>query len=155
MGISAYFIWLKLDKIKGITLQHALLPGSVMLAAGCALFYLGRSGAGIFLPVSSFLLLAGGSMLVLLGRGAFEEVSFPLFFLAAMIPLPSAAYDQNADWMRQAITWAAVTLVKLLGIPLYRDGCDIYLRDLHLCVDHGCSGIRVLISHLGYIIKNN
>ena len=145
--ISGYIIWLKLDKIKGVQPELALQSGIPMIAAGGVLFYLGQSGTGYFLPALSFLLIAGGLILLLFGWEMFKEVSFPLFFLAAMIPLPEAVYSQMAEWMRQTITWPAVALIKPLGIPLLRDGYDIYLPDIHLYVAHACSGIRYLLSY--------
>ena len=96
----------------------------------------------------SFLFIAAGLILMLFGTEVFKEVGFPLFFLAAMIPLPEAVYNQIADWMRQAATWGAVALVKLMGVPLLRDGFDIYLPNSHLVVDHSCSGIRYLLSYV-------
>jgi len=146
--ISAYLIWLKLDKIKGITPQIALLPGGVMAAAGGVLFMLGQSREGFSFPVLSFLLVAGGFILMLFGKEMFKEIGFPLFFLATMIPLPEAVYNQIADWMRQAATWGSVALVKLMGIPLHREGFDIYLPNMHLYVGYACSGIRYLLSYL-------
>ena len=145
--ISGYILWLKIDKIREIKAQAALLPGSTMVMAGCMLFYLGGNGTGLFLPALSFLLIAGGLILVFFGMEMFKEVSFPLIFLASMIPLPEAVYSQLADWMRQSITWPAVALTKPLGIPIHQVGYDIYLPDSHLYVAHGCSGIRYLLSY--------
>jgi exosortase len=145
--ISGYILWLKLDRIKEVAYRVALPVGAAVLMAGFALFYLGRSGPSCSLPVLSFLLVAAGLIQVLCGREMFKEVSFPLFFLAAMIPLPAGVYSQLAEWMRQTITWPAVSLVKPLGIPIHQVGYDIYLPDIHLHVDHGCSGIRYLLSY--------
>jgi exosortase len=145
--ISGYIVWLKLDKIKMVQPQITLQSGIPMIAAGCVLFYLGRSGTGALLAALSFLLVAGGLILLLFGWEMFKEVSFPLFFLVAMIPLPTSVYSQLSEWMRQAITWPAVALIKPLSIPLHRDGYDIYLPDTHLYVAHGCSGIRYLLSY--------
>ena len=146
--IAGYIIWLKHEKIKGLTYQVALPAGAAMVMAGFVLFYLGRSGPGFSLPVLSFLLVAAGLILTFFGRELFKEVSFPLFFLAAMIPLPEAVYSQMAEWMRQVATPAAVTLLKPMGVPFYRDGFDIYLYNIHLYVAHSCSGIRYLLSYL-------
>ena len=146
--ISAYLIWLKFDKIKGITPKIDLLPGSIMATAGVVIFILGRNGSGFSLPVLSFLLIAGGLILVLFGRKVFTQVGFPLFFLAAMIPLPEAVYGRIADWMRLTSTWGAVTVMKPLGVTLFREGFDVYLPDIHLYVGPSCSGIRYLLSYL-------
>ena len=146
--ICGYLVWLKFDRIKGLTTQTALLPGVAVMMAGFALYYLGRSDTGYVLPVLSFLLVAAGVLLVLLGQEVFKEVRFPLFFLAAMIPLPDSVYGQVAEWMRHSSTWGAVALLEPLDIPLHRDGYDIYLPNIHLVVDEACSGIRYLLSYL-------
>jgi exosortase len=146
--ISAYLIWLKLDKIKRMTPQVALLPGGAMMAAGIVLFVVGQKGEEIGLPVLSFLFIAAGLILMIFGKEVFKEVGFPLFFLGAMIPLPEAVYSQISEWMRQATTWGSVSIVKLLGIPLHREGFDIHLPNIHLYVGHGCSGVRYLLSYL-------
>jgi len=148
--ICGYLIWLKLDRINALSPQTALLPGGAVMMAGFGLFYLSRSGTGYVLPVLSFLLVAAGLLLVLLGQEVFKEACFPLFFLAAMIPPPDAVYSQVAEWMRHSSTWGAVALVESLDIPLHRQGYEIYLPNMHLVVDEACSGIRYLLSFLAF-----
>jgi len=148
--IAAYLVWLKYDKIKGIRHQADLPAGAALVLAGFALFYLGRSGPGIVLPVLSYLLVAGGLILMFFGRPLFKQVSFPVFFLAAMIPLPEAAYNQIAEWMRQAATYSAVMLLRPFDFPFHREGFDIYLPNINLYVAYSCSGIRYLLSYLAF-----
>jgi exosortase len=150
--ISGYLFWLKVDKVKGMTPQVALLPGGAMMAAGIVLFVVGQKGEGIGLPVLSFLLIAAGLILMLFGIKVFKEIGFSLFFLAAMIPLPETIYSQISEWMRQATTWGSVSIVKLLGIPLHREGFDIHLPNIHLYVGHSCSGVRYLLSYLVFSV---
>ena len=95
--------------MKGLTPKVALVPGGAMAAAGGVLFILGHSNEGFFLPVLSFLLIAAGLILILFGKDVFKEIGFPLFFLAAMIPLPEVVYIQIADWMHHASTWGSVS----------------------------------------------
>lgn len=146
--ISGYLVWLKFDKIKEVTPQIALLPGGAMATAGVVLFILGSSSEGFSLPVLSFLFVAGGLILVLFGTEVFKQVSFPVFFLVAMIPLHQGVDKWIADWMARTSTWGAVMLVRIMGVPLFREGLDIYLPDTHLYIAHGCSGIRYLLSYL-------
>ena len=144
--ITAYILWLKLDRIKAIPYRSALSDGAIVLAVAFALFWLGQSTSGIALSVLSFLLVAAGLILIFFGRDLFKEIGFPLFFLAAMIPLPEAVYSQMAEWMRRAITGPAVVLIKPLGISVYRDGYNIHLPEIQLYVAHSCSAIRYLLS---------
>ena len=146
--ISGYLIWLRLDRIKGLAPKFAIIPGAVLIGVGFILLGLSRNSEGIGFPILSFLLITAGLIMMLFGSQVFKEVIFPLFFLAAMIPLPESVYNQIAEWMRQAATWGALVLMKPMGIPLYRDGYDILLPNSHLYVDYACSGIRYLLSYL-------
>jgi exosortase len=148
--ICGYLLWLRLDKIRGIKPKTALLPAGAVMMAGFVFFYFGRSGSGYSLQVLSYLLVAAGLLLLLFGQQVFKEVRFPLFFMAAMIPLPEAVYSQVADWMRLASTWGAVSLLGLVDIPLHRNGYDINLPNIDLVVGEGCSGIRYLLSYLAF-----
>jgi exosortase len=145
--ISAYLIWLKLDKIKNVPIKMAWLPGVALAAAGGVLFVLGQGREGFSFPVLSFLLVAGGLILVLFGTQVFKQVGFPLFFLGAMIPLHPAVDQWIADRMARTSTWGAVILARLMGVSLLREGLDIHLPDTHLYIAHGCSGIRYLLSY--------
>jgi len=118
-----------------------------MAAAGGVLFMLGQSRQGFSFPVLSFLLVAGGLILVLFGTEVFKQVSFPLFFLGAMIPLHPAVDRWIADRMAQSSTWGAVIFARLMGVSLLREGLNIYLPDTKLYIAHGCSGIRYLLSY--------
>ncbi|MCK5591154.1 MAG: exosortase/archaeosortase family protein [Candidatus Pacebacteria bacterium] len=149
--LSAYLLWIRFDRIKAIRPQASLLPGGVMVLAGLLLFFLGKN-TGFQVSVLSYLCIVGALILVLLGKDVFKEVAFPLFFLATMIPLPTAVYSQIAYWMRQINTLGSVALVKSLGVPLYREGFDVYIPDLHLFVADGCSGIRYLLSYFTFSI---
>ena len=148
--ISGYLVWLNLDKIREAKPRSDLLPGVAAMMAGSALFYLCGGEPGHGLPVLSFLLVASGLLLVLLGQALFREVRFPLFFLVAMIPLPEAFYSQVADWMRHTSTWGALALLEPLDIPVHREGYDVYLPNIHLVVDEACSGVRYLLSYLAF-----
>jgi len=148
--ISGYLLWLKLDNIKEAKPQAGLLTGVAVIAAGSALLCVDQSDTGYVLPVLSFLLVAAGVLLALLGQEVFREAAFPLFFLLAMIPLPESLYAQVAECMRYSSTGGAVALLESFDIPLHRDGYDIYLPNMHLVVDEACSGIRYLLSYLAF-----
>ena len=47
--------------------------------------------------------------------------------------------------MRAINIRGSVAVTSLLGVPVYRDGYDVYLPGMHLVVNHGCSGIRYLL----------
>jgi exosortase len=82
----------------------------------------------------------------------FKEAAFPLFFMAAMIPVPREIYAPIADWMRQTSTWGSVEVSRALGVPLYQEGYNIFLPTKNLFVAEGCSGMRYLLSYFSFSI---
>ena len=149
--ISGYLLWVKVDKIKELRPQTSLFPGIVMLLVGMIFLFLAKY-SDFFLPFSvlSFLFVAGAIILVIFGKDLFKEVAFPLFFLATMIPIPQEIYAQIAYWMRVTNTWGSVKVTESLGVPLYREGFNIYIPAINLFVADGCSGIRYLLSYFTF-----
>jgi exosortase len=45
-----------------------------------------------------------------------------------------------------------VIITRALGVPLYREGFVIYLPEINLLVNDGCSGIRYLLSFFTFSI---
>lgn len=159
--LSVYFLWLKLDKIKGLRFSSSLWSAGCMFMAGLLFSFFGGNGNLAF-PFSfiSFLCLVSGSILALLGWKMFKEIMFPLFFLITMIPIPQDMYNRLAEWLRFINTSGSVTVSRAFGVPIFRDGYDIYLPHAHLNVDYGCSGIRYMLSFVtfsfvyGYLFKS-
>jgi exosortase len=50
--------------------------------------------------------------------------------------------------MRTITIWGSVGLLKIAGVPHYREGFDLHLSNIHLYVDGSCSGIRYLLSYM-------
>lgn len=145
--ISAYLVWLRLEKVKELRPQLALVPGLVMVAAGLLLFFLAGRGTEVALAALSFLLLTAGLVVGLFGKDMFKELGFPLFYLATMIPLPKPLYAQLTECMRVATTWGSVRVLQLFDFPICREGYNIYLPNMSLFVADSCSGIRYLIPY--------
>jgi len=145
--ISGYLIWLRLEKIRNAKPGFDPVPGMVMTGAGLLLFFLLGNSTEIAIAAFSFLLVAAGLIVGLFGRNVFKELCFPLFFLAAMIPLPNPLYAQLTEWMRMATTAGSVWVVRFFPLSIYREGYHITLPNINLFVANGCSGIRYLIPY--------
>ena len=145
--ISAYFFWLKRREIKKAQPRFSLPLGGAVVVAGLLVLSISRGSTEIALPVLSFVVVASGLVIALFGISVFKEVSFPLLFLATMIPLPETLYARIAEWMQAATTTGSVWLTQALCIPIYRDGYTIQLPNASLFIAMSCSGIRYLLSY--------
>ena len=145
--ISAYFLWIKRERIRDVEIDFSLLPGGAVLGLSFLTYYLSRGSADITLPAFSFVLAWSGLAMALFGMRLFKEVAFPLLFLGTMIPIPETIYMQIAEGMRQTVTSGSVWLTKLLQLPIYRDGYRIQLPNSRIFIATSCSGIRYLLSY--------
>jgi exosortase A len=80
--------------------------------------------------------------LVIMGVRLFKVLLFPLGFLFFAVPMGEGLVPS----MMEYTATATVTLVKLTGIPVYRDGMFISLPSGDWSVVEACSGVRYLIS---------
>jgi exosortase A len=82
------------------------------------------------------------SFLVVMGVKLFRALLFPLAFLFFAVPMGEGLIPP----MMEYTATATVFLVKLTGIPVYRDGMFISLPSGDWSVVEACSGVRYLIS---------
>jgi len=83
-----------------------------------------------------------GSFLFCFGGSALAEFRFPLFFLFAVVPIPSILLDQIVSALQQSSTLAAQFLFLLFRVPVSRDGTMLAIPDLDIDVTPECSSIR-------------
>lgn len=142
--LSIFFIWTKREVFREIEPRYDYL-GVPCLAIGLIPIILGSAPYQI--QFLGLIFLTGGLIMVLLGREFFKEISFPLFFLITMIPVPRETYISIANHLRDITLGGSSWLTSILGIPFFREGVIIHLPNAVLNVNIGCSGIRYLISY--------
>ena len=142
--LTLYFIWLKRDIIRDIEPQFDYL-GIILIVLGTIppLFNMGNCQIN-FLFLIVFL---AGLFFTFFGRTFFKEISFPIFFLITMIPIPENIYETLANFTRHISFGGSLKVISLFGIPYFKEGWLIQLPNALLKVNMGCSGIRYLISY--------
>ena len=141
--LSAFFLWTKRNAIREIEPRYDYL-GIPLLVVG-AFFPIFSIGT-YHVQILSFIVLITGLIIIHLGRKLFKEISFPLLFLIAMIPIPKGFYLQLANCLRDLTFGGSALLLSVFGIPFMKEGLLIYLPNAVLNIATGCSGIRYLIS---------
>jgi len=106
------------------------------------MWLVGRAGDVIVVQQYAVMALLPASVLVLAGPALLRRWSFPLFFLLLAVPfgefLVMPLMQLTADW--------TVALVRLTGIPVYREALSFSLPSGNWEVVEACSGIRYLIA---------
>jgi exosortase len=133
--------------------RHALgrLPvrpsnwGLLCLVGSIGLLFLGSLGAELFLTRFSLLAVLASLALFLFGWRCLRGLIYPVLVLGLMIPLPQIIFNQIAFPLQLAASRLACGGLKILGIPVLREGNLIFLpHDITLEVAEACSGIRSL-----------
>ncbi len=144
--ISVYLIYAKREKLKQLAVEQAV-GGLVITALGMMIYIIGVIGADLFTQRFSFLTILVGSIICLLGYKVFKEISFPIFYLLFMIPLPYVIFYAIAAPLKLFAANASVAILKEAGLPIMNRGHMIYMPpDIKLAVAYACSGLRSLIS---------
>ena len=143
--ITAYLIYEKREKLKELEFKPTHW-GLGLVFVGLGIYLFGVIGADLFTQRFSFLVVLIGSILCLFGSDVFKEISFPLFYLFFMIPIPYVIFFAIAAPLKLFVAEVAVNLLKTAGLPIMRVGNKIYLPNAQLTVAYACSGLRSLIS---------
>jgi len=147
--ISLFFIYREKDRLSQVEQTTNMAGLFVVLFAlllhilGTILYVLAISGFSLFF-------LAIGLSLFLFGRGTTQTIGFPLAFLIFMFPLPESVIGLVSFPLKIFAAKTGVWFISTLGIPVYREGFNLYIAAGHLLVGNPCSGMRSLIAFMAF-----
>lgn len=126
--------------------------GLLGVAAAIMLLVLGSLAAELSSQRFSFVVLLASLVLLVGGWKRLRILAFPLAYLVLMIPWPTIVYAQVTLPLEFLATrWAAVAL-RLVQVPVLREGNLLVLPNYTLQVAVACSGIRSLVSFVALAI---
>lgn len=145
--ISGYLLWQRKDELAKARVSPAN-TGVLIAALGLLMFLVGNVAGENFTMRFSLLVVVAGAIIFAYGYGFFGAMLFPYMYLFFMLPLPFILYDAVAFPLKLMVTEYSVLALKLVGIPVLRDGNIIELTNITLEVADACSGIRSIVSLL-------
>lgn len=144
-GVVAYLVWERRYVLRA-TPSESSWWGYVILLIGLGALVLGRAGGIQLVARGSLIIVLFGLALFLGGWRITRLLSFPIAFLAIMIP-PPAGVLQQLTWPLQLFTARFSTQVlRLAGYPVLLNGIYIDLPTVRVEVAEACSGFRSLIA---------
>jgi len=145
--IALFLLWQQRDRLKQTPIRPSNL-GLVVIGVSLALYALGSLGAELFLTRISLIGVLAGTVLFVFGWQHLRLVAFPLGFLIFMIPLPAVVFDRVAVSLQLVASQLGEQLLRLVNVPVLRDGNVLTLATITLEVNDACSGIRSLMALL-------
>ncbi len=143
--ISGYVVWLKRDKLRGTPLI-CNVKGLFMLIAGIVLLIIGNISFESSIRQYSFILSVMGLVYFMLGIDIYKTLLFPVGYLLFMIPLPYLIMNNIAISLILIDAKVTYNVLKLLGIPILREGANLELPNMSLVVADLCTGILSLVA---------
>ncbi len=132
------------------SLRAAVVAGSnvglAVVIASLLLLVVGTFGAELFLTRVSMVGVVAGSVLYACGWRVLRVAALPIAFLLLMIPPPAIVFNQIALPLQLLASSVGEAMLRLIGVPVFREGNVLVLPNVMLQVSEACSGIRSLVS---------
>lgn len=124
-----------------VGLIFALIGVTVRTSARFFLAALSPEGT-LALTIFSFLMVWVGVFVWCYGTYALRSAGFQALFLLLMIPIPHSVSDQIIYVLRGSSAQAAAVMLKVGGVPVFRNEFRLSLPGTDVEVARECSGIR-------------
>lgn len=138
-------VWQRRDKLSRLPLSPSW-TGILVIMLALATLIVGVLGAELFLSRTSLIFLIAGAIVLFAGWDFFKELFFPWAVLFLMVPIPAIVFNKITFPLQFLASELATSLLRVVGVPVLRDGNVIQLPALSLEVVQACSGIRSLLS---------
>jgi exosortase A len=139
--ISAYLLWRLRSPLANIDLKP--WPWGVAIMAGLVLLWLVSRLVGVQAGEHlTAVLLMPAAVATCLGVAVARRALFPLLFLAAAVPVGDSLIPYLMEITADVSSW----LLRVVGVPVYREGQFLSLPGGEFEVAEVCSGLRSLVA---------
>lgn len=149
--LAAYLAWRRRDQLSGVQPRFEWI-GLAAVAAALMVWLVGRLSATMIVQQFGLVLTLQAFVLCVLGRDVVRRLLFPLFYLIFAVPFGAELVPPLQD----ITAFFVVSLLRLVGIPVFIDGVFITTPAGNYLVAEACAGLRYLISTiaLGLVFAN-
>lgn len=145
--ISLYFVWLKKDDLKALTISTSI-SGVVVLIASLLIYIIAFTGDVAFFARLMMVVSLISLVLFNYGKDVIKSIVFPLFLLFFMIPIPTSLLQIISLPLQLFATTVSAKIINLLSIPVYKVGNMLYFAQTQLEVTEACSGLHSIVAFI-------
>jgi len=146
LAVFAWLAWRERSVLADEGAAPAPLAGALAVAAGLALYALGRSQSIALFEVASHLPLLAGVVLLARGRAGLARLGFAIAFLFFLVPLPGFVIDSTTAPLKELVSACVAGLLHALGYPVSRSGVVLDLGPHQLLVADACAGLNSIFA---------
>lgn len=150
--VIGYILWSQRERFSREPVRPSFLWGLAAVVVALLGLWAGVAGAELFAQRISLVLMLVGVVVYFLGFRLLKLILVPLGLLLLAIPIPAIIFNKIAFPLQLFASQCAVWSMRLLDIPVLRQGNVIELMPLRgtetrkLEVVEACSGIRSLMT---------
>lgn len=145
--IAAYLLWVRRAQLREQRIAGRS-TGLAMVLLGCGLQVVGSLSGTLLVSGIALVFTLLGILLYLGGASHFRIAALPVAILILMVPLPSYAVGQVSWYLQEGASTISSSALRLLSVPVYRDGNLLNLPNYVLEVKQACSGSRSIFALL-------
>lgn len=154
--LSIFLIYLKRHKIFSVRVdssrKRTIIAASALFLLGLVFLLLGGyqplSAEKLSLEILSLVMLWLSAFVFCYSRESFIRARFPLLFLLLLVPFPGFVIDRVIFALQAGSSDVAYGLLRMLNVPVLKEGFMLRLPIVDLEVAKECSGIRSSIALL-------
>jgi exosortase len=148
--VSIFLVYLKRQRIFSprvcSTRKKTMIAGPGLFLLGLILLLISKyqplSTKKLSLEILSLVILWMSIFVFCYGRESFMKARFPLLFLLLLVPIPEFVIDKFVFALQAGSSDVAYGLLRILNVPVLKDGFILRLPMVNLEVAKECSGIR-------------
>jgi exosortase len=150
--VIGYILWMEAPRLRRAPQRASLIWGASLIAFALFALWAGTVGAELFVQRMSLVVMLTGIVIYFWGFRVLQLVLVPLVLLVLAIPIPTIIFNKIAFPLQLFASRCAVWAMRLLDIPVLRQGNVIELmprgarETRKLEVVEACSGIRSLMT---------
>lgn len=154
--VSIFLVYLKRQKIFSVqvdsTRKQTIIAGSGLFLLALIFLLISKyqplSTEKLSLEILSLVMFWLSIFVFCYGTESFIKARFPLLFLLLLVPLPEFAIDKTIFALQAGSSDVAYGLLRILNVPVLKEGFILRLPMVNLEVAKECSGIRSSIALL-------
>jgi EpsI family protein len=144
--VSGYLLWVSRDRFANANLKPARLAGALVLTGAMVMAIASQAGGIQILGQLAFLIAIIGIVLTLVGVVHLRVAAPAIAYLLLMVPIWDG-FTEPLHWpfQNQSAT-LSMSMLRFVGVPVFRDGTFLSLPGMTLEVARACSGVNYLIA---------
>jgi EpsI family protein len=144
--VSGYLLWVSRSRLSNARLKPARLIGVLVLAGAVAMAIASQASGIQVLGQLAFLVAIVGIVLTLAGVAHLRLAAPAIAYLLLMVPIWDG-FTEPLHWPFQNQSASlSMSMLRFVGVPVYRDGTFLSLPGITLEVARACSGVNYLIA---------